>query len=122
MPMRKIKLKLLLDENISPRVARILRDKGYDAASIAEDSPGISDNEVLKKTVTQKRVLITLDKDFGALVFAHEKKHVGVIYIRLSQETPAHIAYALLNALTHYQKIIYGFFMTVTDTEIRIRR
>ena len=40
-------MKLLANENVPLASVRALRDLGHDVASIAEDSPGVSDEEVV---------------------------------------------------------------------------
>ncbi len=61
-------MKFLVDECTGPKVARWLTENGYDVYSIADQSPGWTDREVLEKAVTENRVLITNDKDFGFLI------------------------------------------------------
>ncbi|MDA1337398.1 MAG: DUF5615 family PIN-like protein [bacterium] len=61
--------KLLLDENISIRVAKALRQEGYNVFSIGEEAAGLNDSAVLAIARKEKRIVITLDKDFGALVY-----------------------------------------------------
>ena len=60
-------MKLLADENIPLVSVRGLRDLGHDIVSIAEQSPGISDEEVLRLSRAQGRVIVTFDRDYGEL-------------------------------------------------------
>ena len=62
--------KVLVDENLHALTAELLRNAGYDVASVLEISPGASDAEVLARAVAEHRVLVTLDKqDFGGLIY-----------------------------------------------------
>src|SRR5258708_5243139 len=80
-------MKFLIDENLGIQVPHYLRSLGFDVISISELSPGISDEEVLTLANTENRVLITLDKDFGELVFKERLVHSGVILLRLKDES-----------------------------------
>ena len=60
---------LLADENIPRVVVERLRNAGIDAQWIAEQMPAADDEEVLSLATETNRVLLTFDKDFGALVF-----------------------------------------------------
>ena len=80
-------MKFLLDENLGIKIPQYLRSLGFDIASISELSPGISDIDVLNMANEQKRTLITLDKDFGELVFKEKLVHSGVILLRLENES-----------------------------------
>lgn len=78
----------LADENF-PRPAVVsFRERGFDVSSIAEDAGGVADELVLARCVAEKRTLLTLDKDFGELVFRHGlPSGCGVI---LFEQRPTH--------------------------------
>ncbi len=61
--------KFLLDENIPRSVYVSLKKSGYDVISISEEYRGISDKEIIKISREDNRIIVTLDKDFGYLVF-----------------------------------------------------
>ncbi|MDZ4064508.1 MAG: DUF5615 family PIN-like protein, partial [Coriobacteriia bacterium] len=63
------RVKLLADEGVEARIVERLRVDGYHVEYIAELAPGITDDEVLDRANEGERLLITLDKDFGELVF-----------------------------------------------------
>lgn len=115
------KQKFLLDENIGKQVAGILREKGFSIVSVLEDAPGSTDQEVLERAVREKRILITLDRDFGALVYRDSNKHVGVLYLRLQKERVEAIVKVIENVLTHHGAELERRFVTASETSVRIR-
>ena len=60
-------MRFLVDECTGPAVARWLRGLKHDVFSIYEENSGLDDNGVLQKAVTDNRILITNDKDFGEM-------------------------------------------------------
>ncbi len=114
-------LKLLLDENVGRVAAEELQERGYDTISIARIDPGASDAIVLQRALREERILITLDRDFGRLIFLDSQKHVGVIYVRLARESALDILHAILGVLEGYGEKLKGRFAVVTETEVRIR-
>jgi predicted nuclease of predicted toxin-antitoxin system len=60
---------LLANENIPWASILRLREWGYRVASILEESPGITDVEVLERAVKEHRILLTFDRDYGELVY-----------------------------------------------------
>lgn len=58
----------LADECFSVPLVRALRGAGYDIVRSADAAPGASDEEVLALAVSQTRILVTEDNDFGDLV------------------------------------------------------
>lgn len=115
------KPKLLLDENIGKRVVLALRKSGFDVASILEDMPGSTDVLVLKKARKEKRILVTLDRDFGALVFRDSESHVGVLYLRLQTESAENILFVLRSVLQEYGDKLKKKFAIASERDVRIR-
>ncbi len=76
-------LKFLADESCDFAVVRCLRAAAYDVEAIMEIASVESDADIIKMAVNCGRVLITEDRDFGDLVYAHQKDHGGIILIRL---------------------------------------
>lgn len=62
-------MKFLADEGVEAQIVARLRLDGHDIEYVAELAPGITDDQVLARANDAVRVLITVDKDFGELVF-----------------------------------------------------
>jgi len=114
-------LKLLLDENIGHEAFRVLLDLGYAVKSILKDAPGSSDENVLAQAEREEMILVTLDRDFGRLVFLKSHKHVGVIYLKLQNESAALITQVLISLLTSYADRLAGSFTVVSERSVRIK-
>lgn len=115
------RLRLLLDENIGRAVALRLRKSSWDAASILEESPGIEDTEILKKATKEKRIVVTLDQDFGALIFRDSNKHVGVLLLRLGKESSENIFNTINRVLIQHGKKLEKKFTVASELQVRIR-
>jgi predicted nuclease of predicted toxin-antitoxin system len=80
-------VKALLDEQLSPRIAELLRDRGHDVQAVGErgDLAGEPDRVVLETAVAEERVVITNNvKDFRPLVaerLARGESHAGLILL-----------------------------------------
>jgi hypothetical protein len=95
-------VKVYLDENLSPRVAEILRAAGVDAVSAYEvGRTGISDRSQLAYAAMEGRAMVTCDvSDFlvlAAEAIAANAEHAGIILVppRLPSRTLSEIAAAL---------------------------
>jgi len=80
-------LRLLLDEMISPRIARELRRRGFDAQSIKGDRPDLeaaTDLEIVRRMAIERRAVVTNDvRDFQLIhnrLAAAGEAHSGVVF------------------------------------------
>jgi predicted nuclease of predicted toxin-antitoxin system len=77
-------MKILADESVDFGIILRLRQKNIEVISIAEDSSGIKDDEVLNISLKNHCLLITEDKDFGELTYRLKLEHKGILLVRLS--------------------------------------
>ncbi len=75
-------MRFVADEGVEARIVERLRFEGHDVDYVAELAPGITDDEVLDLSNAGQRVLITVDKDFGELVFRLRRLAAGVLLLR----------------------------------------
>ena len=81
-------MKLLLDEMISPKIARELRSKGdFDVQAIKGDRPdleAVADREIVRRIATEQRTIVTNDVlDFQLIhnqMLAAGEEHYGLIF------------------------------------------
>ena len=85
--MKLLDFPLLADENIHPDVVRFLQEQGCDVVAVRESQlVGSTDEELLRTAVSENRLVLTHDSDFGTLAVLQGKPVVGIVYLR-----PGHI-------------------------------
>ncbi len=117
-------MRLLIDENLSPRVARLLREAGHDAAHVVEVGLGNTDDAViLDAAADEARSIVTADTDFGALLAARGTSSPSVIMLRSSDHlTPDEQARLVALVLTRVgDELRGGAIASVTSERIRLR-
>jgi len=101
-----------------------LRDLGHDVTAISQEyDSGLADEEVLKVSRREQRILVVADQDFGELVFRQRLSHVGIVLFRLpgaSLETKIRSLNALLAG--HGHDLQRGEFLVVSRDRIRVAR
>jgi predicted nuclease of predicted toxin-antitoxin system len=78
-------VRFLVDANMSPRVAELLRSKGYDAVAVREIGlVDAADDEILDRAATDARIVVSHDTDFGTLLAFQRRSKPSFILIRSS--------------------------------------
>ncbi|MGO9319727.1 MAG: DUF5615 family PIN-like protein [Solirubrobacteraceae bacterium] len=80
-------MKALLDEQLSPRIARVLRERGLDVEAVAEraDLPEATDREVMDTAAGEERAVVSANvKDFRPIAaerLTDGRGHAGLILV-----------------------------------------
>jgi predicted nuclease of predicted toxin-antitoxin system len=110
---------LLLDENIPRSAGRSSTEAGHDVVHIADTAPTAGDRSVLARARESGRSLVTLDADFGDLVYQHgEPPPPAILYLRVHPIDGAIAATMVLQALAGP---VAGYFVVCTPDGLRRR-
>ena len=94
--------------------------EGHDVVWSGDWSEDPGDEEILARACETKRVLITLDKDFGELAIIRNLPHCGILrLVNISAKRQAVVCSAILKR--HSVELEAGAIVTATETRIRIR-
>lgn len=96
-------------------------DNGHEVRNIASLQRGVSDDIVIKMAHEASALLITEDKDFGELVFAHQMAKITVVFLRYRLAELPIIAQNILRVIDEYKPKAGRFFIVVSSTRIRVR-
>jgi predicted nuclease of predicted toxin-antitoxin system len=118
------RMRFLTDQDVYLVTTEFLKKQGYDVLRVVEAGlAGASDEKVLAWAYQNRYVLITRDKDFGALVFARRVRNAGVILLRMDPSTIADIHLELLSFLqVHTDLGFENYFCVVEPGVHRIRK
>ncbi len=112
-------MRFLVDRCAGRRLADRLRDAGHDVVESRERGPDPGDRTLLDWAVEEKRILVTMDKDFGELIFSEAAKHAGIIRL---PDVPAAARIALVERVLaqHARELEEKAIVTVRGGRIRI--
>jgi predicted nuclease of predicted toxin-antitoxin system len=80
-------VRFLVDRCAGARLARWLASEGHDVVDSASWKQDPGDLALLQTAADDNRILVTIDQDFGVLVFAEERTHHGIVRLRMSPRT-----------------------------------
>ena len=113
-------MRLVADENCDFSVVIDLRLAGYDVVSITEQMAGADDQTVIDFACSERRLLLTEDKDFGQLVFAAAKQHSRVILIRYPAAARSALSAAVVKLLSDSGESLYSRFAVLEPGRVRV--
>lgn len=118
-------MRFLLDENISYRVAPILKTAGHDAVHVSEMGLGSADDKaVMACALDEGRILVTCDHDFVQMLFSSGASRPSVILAREVDTMRApELGALLLDALSPELKqfLLDGAIASLTLEKVRVR-
>src|ERR1700692_2195725 len=114
-------MRFLAAENFPGDAVTSLRTSGHDVLWIRTDAPGITDQDVLARSLEGARVLLTFDKDFGELAWRSGlPASCGIVLFRLPALGPTGVGKAIVEVLTGRDDWP-GHFLVVEAGSSRVR-
>ncbi len=116
-------LRLLADENVSPKVVAFLRAQGIDVLDTKERGwQGKSDDELLETAYQENRWVLTHDSDFGSLAIHEDKPYWGVVFLKPRDLKPRNVMRMCNQLLQHDADFSQRALVVVEEARIRIRQ
>lgn len=121
MMLNRPSLKILVDVGVGKLVEESLSEQGYDVLAVRSLNPGMDDADILHRAVAQDRMVVTMDKDFGELVYNSGLSHAGVLILRLEDADGDEKSAVVSRILNQYGDALYGKFCVFQNNRLRIR-
>ncbi len=113
-------LKLLLDMNLSPKLAPELTAAGYEC--VHWSAPDADDREIVEHAKASRDVIITNDLDFGAILAETGLDFPSIMLLRHSNLSIPFLLPRIINTLRKCENdLIEGALLVVDERRIRTR-
>jgi predicted nuclease of predicted toxin-antitoxin system len=113
-------VKLLLDTCVWGKSKAELTAAGLDAVWVGDRSPDPGDEAILAEALRDRRILVTLDRDFGELAIVKGLPHSGIIrLVGIGAKQQAAICLHVLSK--HAVELMAGAIVTAEPGRLRIR-
>jgi predicted nuclease of predicted toxin-antitoxin system len=120
--MKQNKPKFLVDVNVGKKVEKWLLENKYDLKAVRDIDPRMIDRDILKIAVSENRMVITMDKDFGELVYNSGMFHSGVLILRIEDANADEKVKTLEKILIEHQDKLLNNFCVFQRGKLRIRK
>ena len=117
-------MRLLIDENLSFRIAQQLQDAGHDAVHVtAVGLDDTDDHVILAWAASERRVVVTADADFSEMVALAEAEGPSVMQLRSADHlVPAEQAVLIIAAIGEAEEDLEaGAVASVRPGQLRVR-
>ena len=84
--------------------------------------PEADDEEILDRAVSEGRIVVTNDKDFGEMVFRSGLVHRGVVLLRLRDERAENKVRMMKVVLAQVGERLRNHYVVATESGIRVRK
>ncbi len=117
-------MRLLIDANLSPRVAARLRDASYDAQHVVDVGLGTAtDADIVTWATDHEQIIVSSDSDFSAILARQRRTRPSFVLLRhlneLAPDQQAELLLANLPGVT--DDLAAGAVVTILRDRMRIR-
>ena len=110
--------RLFLDQMLRLEVAQALKDEGHDVLRVADVGQARADDyQILQKSISENRILVTLDEHFGDWVILPLSEHPGVIRLKISPTTSENAVNLMLPFLRSYSSNQFKNYLVILSTK-----
>ncbi len=114
-------IKFIVDVGVGRSIEKWLISENFIVLSVSSINPEMSDIEIIKLATDEDAIIITMDKDFGELVFKNHFLHKGILLLRLEDAVAEEKLAAIQNILTDHQKKLKNNFSVYQNGKLRTR-
>jgi len=116
-------LRILIDENVSPKLVTSLRNQGLHVLDTKEQGwQGKTDDELLEIAHRENCWVLTHDSDFGMLAIHEGKTYHGIIFLRVRNLRPKNVIKACEQLFGSDRDLTSPSLVVVEESRIRIRQ
>ena len=109
---------------VSLMTVEALRDAHHDAVHLRDEGLiRLPDSQILAKALTERRIVLTFDLDFGDILAVARSETPSVIIFRLRNQTPAFVNPRLFRVIGECEvELANGAIVIVENEGYRVRR
>lgn len=117
-------MRLLVDENLSPRVAALLREAGVDAVHVLDRGlGGAPDLDVSELAIAEDRTIVSADSDFASMLALSQGTAPSLVLLRSGDQLkPVEQAALLVTNLAGLEPdLVRGAVVSFGTSRVRVR-
>ena len=115
-------MRFVIDVGVGRSVEVQLAADGHEVLPVRNRDPHLADREILRWAVQEQAIVVTMDKDFGDLIWKERLPHTGVILLRMEDATGPEKADAMRRIVQEFGAELPMHFTVFKNDRLRISR
>lgn len=111
----------VIDVGVGRSIEEWLIAQGFRVISIRIENPEMEDFKIIQLATLEDGIIITMDKDFGELVFKENNIHKGILLLRLEDAASEEKLAAIQNIIPSYVHKLQNNFSVYQNGKLRTR-
>ena len=111
----------IIDVGVGRIIESWLQQQKFSVIGIRSLNPEMADTDIIELANKEDAIIITMDKDFGELVYHSEKAHAGVLLLRLEDATGEEKVEVIRFIIDNFKDLLEHKFCVFKNGRLRIR-
>ena len=118
-----IRMKIVIDMNLSPHWVQFLKEAGHEAVHWSEvGAANAPDREIMAWAKSNGFIVFTHDLDFGTILASTDAEAPSVLQVRTQDISPQHIGNLVLSAIEQFEeRLKQGTLVNIDKNRARAR-
>ena len=113
--------KFVVDIGVGRIIEEWLEEQNFSVISIRTINPEMPDTDIIELANNENAILISMDKDFGELIFKNKIQHKGVLLLRLEDAVAEEKLAVIQNIFPEHLLDITNKFTVYQNGKLRTR-
>ena len=113
--------KFVVDVGVGRIIETWLAQQNFSVFSVRSLNPEMTDADIIELANKQAAIIISMDKDFGELIFKNKIQHKGVLLLRLEDAVAEEKLAVIQNIFPEHLLDIKNKFAVYQNGKLRIR-
>ena len=113
--------KFIIDVGVGRSIEEWLKSQNFRVFTIGSINPEMKDFQIIQLANVEDGIIITMDKDFGELVFKENNTHKGILLLRLEDAVSEEKLAAIQNIIPEHLGRLKNNFSVYQNGKLRTR-
>lgn len=120
--MKELKERFLVDVGVGKKVEEYLCQQCYNVKAVRDIDATMDDDKIIKLAQNENRIIITMDKDFGELVYNQGLSHCGILLLRIKDADSKQKVKVITIIMENHQDKLKNNFCVYQGNKFRVKQ